>query len=98
MSFKSILFSILTIVISAALFFVVAYMFAINIILGIVGIILWGAVNITLRHKAVSEATGLLDTLLAKYVVPILGALVIIGLILCVFIPGAFGDVFWFME
>lgn len=98
MSFKSILFSILTIVVSAALFFVVAYMFAFNIILGIVGVILWGMVNVMLRHKALSEAIGLLDTLLAKYVVPILGAFVIIGLILCVFIPGAFNGVFWFMQ
>lgn len=54
------------------------------------------------KHNAATQSsvgsTGLLDTLLAKYVVPILGALVIIGLILCVFIPGAFGDVFWFMQ
>lgn len=98
MSFKSILYSILTIVVSVALIFVVALMFAQNIILGIVGVILWAMAIAMVQRKAVDAATGLLDRLFAKYVVPILHAIIIVGLILCVLIPGAFYGVFWFLE
>lgn len=97
---KSIILSILAIVISAALLFVVAYMFAYNIILGIAGVIFWGMINATLLSKAADAATGFFDRLLAKYVVPIIGAILMTGLILCVIIPGALTSdgLFWFFK
>lgn len=98
MSFKSILFSILTLVVSVALIFVVALMFAQNIILGIVGVILWAMAVAMVQRKAVDEAVGFFDKVFAKYIVPILHAIIIVGLILCVLIPGAFDGVFWFLE
>ena len=82
MSWKSIRFSIYTIILYCVLLFGVAFLFSINVVLGFVGVVLWIVIPMKIRNKAVDEASGVFDKILAKYIVPIIAALLVLGIIL----------------
>ena len=71
MSGKSILLSILSIVLFVAAIFGIVFLFKFSIIAGIPGIVLL-VIPVIVQRKAVSEANGLLDKLFAKFIVPVL--------------------------
>lgn len=76
MNKKSILFSILSIVLFILIVFATVALFKMNLLLGILGIVMLIFPAI-LQRKALDEAEGLLDKLLAKYIVPVL--IVVLG-------------------
>lgn len=88
MSWKSLGLSILSLVITIGLLFGSAFLFMIGPITGIIGIVLLIVIpQITLRN-ARDEATGIIDKVIAKYILPavtvICGAIavmIILGLI-----------------
>lgn len=77
MSLKSILYSIIAIVLAGGLLFLDIVLFGIASILGIVGIVLILVLPGFFLHKARSNASGLLDRLLARLIAPIL--IVVVG-------------------
>ena len=78
MSKKSILFSILSILLFVASIFAIVFVFKTQFLLGIVSILLL-FIPAFLQRKAIEEASGTVDKFIAKYVVLILA--VVIGLI-----------------
>ena len=76
MSGKSLLFSILSVLLFWGLLAVTVFLFAIYWILGILGIVMVLVIPAILVRKAIKSANGILDKLIAKYVVP---ALMLIG-------------------
>ena len=85
MSIKSILYSIFTVVLFCGLLAVSMFLFNIDAIWGIVGIVVTVIVTSIFFRKAVVTATGILDKLLAKVLVPVL-ILIGIGAILLGFL------------
>lgn len=88
MSWKSILWSILSLVITIGLLFGATFLFMVNIVLGIIGIVLIIVIPQITMRKARDEATGIIDKVIAKYILPtatvILGGIavmIILGLI-----------------
>lgn len=71
MSGKSILLSILSVLLWIGTIFAIAFLFSFTLIAGIAGIVLL-IFPVILQRKAVSSATGILDKLIAKIIVPIL--------------------------
>ncbi|MCH5147450.1 MAG: hypothetical protein J1F61_05565 [Clostridiales bacterium] len=76
MSWKSLLFSILSVLLFWGLLAVTVFLFSIYWILGILGIVMVLVIPAILVRKAIISANGILDKLIAKYVVP---ALMLIG-------------------
>lgn len=76
MSGKSLLFSILSVLLFWGLLAVTVFLFSIYWILGILGIVMVLVIPAILVRKAIISANGILDKLIAKYVVP---ALMLIG-------------------
>ena len=76
MSWKSIKFSLLAVVLTAVLLFGDMFLFGINTVLGIVGIVLILVVPGTLLTKAKNRAEGPIDKLFAYVIAPILIILV----------------------
>lgn len=86
MSWKSIGLSILSLVITIGLLFGTTFLFMIHYVLGIIGIILLIVVPLGIRHKALGEASGIIDKVIAKYIMP--AATVIIAAIAVMIIIG----------
>ena len=72
MSKKSILYSVFAILSGAGLLLATTFLFAIEWILGVVGIVLVLVVPGVLVRKAIVNANGVFDKLLAKFITPIL--------------------------
>ena len=86
MSIKSIIFSILSVLVFSGLLFVTVFiLFGMNTILGIVGVIVTAVVTSALTGAAVKSSKGFIDKLLAKIIVPIVIILIIGGLLLKLF-------------
>ena len=71
-SWKSILYSILSVVLTAALLLADTFLFGIETILGIIGIVLILIVPGVMLRKAKREARGILDKLIALLIAPAL--------------------------
>ena len=72
MSWKSFKFSLLAILLTAVLLFGDTFLFRINTVLGIVGIVLLLIVPGVFLRKAVRNASGAIDKLFAKVIAPLL--------------------------
>ena len=72
MSGKSILYSVLAVVLASGLLFADVFLFGLNAVLGIVGIVLILVIPGVLIRKAINEANGVLDKIIAKFIAPIL--------------------------
>lgn len=86
MSGKSILLSILSVLLFVGVVFVIAFAFSFNVLMGIAAIVLL-IFPVILQRKALSNARGIIDKLIAKFIVPALFVLGALGAI--------FGLAFW---
>lgn len=71
MSGKSIILSILSVLLFIVMVFAIVFLFKFSIIAGIAGFVLL-IFPVTLQRKALSEASGIIDKMIAKFIVPIL--------------------------
>ena len=71
MCLKSILCSIFGTLLFLGFAFLTLYLFAVNIALGIVGIVVTLAVPPILIRTAIASAKGIIDKLIAKIIVPV---------------------------
>ena len=83
MSGKSILFSILSLVTLVLVIFGDVMLFKTNIAFGFLGILLL-LIPAMFQRKALSEANGGFDKILAKFIVPILAVLAVFGAIMAI--------------
>lgn len=85
MSWKSIGLSILAIVVTIGLLFATTFLFMLNTVLGIIGIVILIVIPQILMRKARDEATGIIDKIIAKFIMPaaniICGAIVVMMLL-----------------
>ena len=81
MSFKSILLSILSLILFIAVVVGVVFLFKTQFILGFLGALLI-LIPIKLNRKAIDEANGNIDKAFAKYVVPVLVFVALIFVVL----------------
>ena len=72
MSIKSIILSILSVLLFYGLLAVTVILFSIYWLLGILGIVIILVVTPILVRKAIAEANGFIDKLIAKYIVAVL--------------------------
>ena len=87
MSIKSIILSILSVLVFGGLLFVTVFiLFGLGAILGIIGIIVTVVVTSALTGAAIKSSQGFIDKLLAKVVVPIVIILIVGGLLLKIFV------------
>lgn len=86
MSWKSLLLSILSVLLFWGLLAVTVFLFAIYWILGILGIVMVLVIPAILVRKAIISANGILDKLIAKYVVPVLMLIGVGATLLIVFL------------
>lgn len=86
MSGKSILFSVLSVIVFIGVIFAIAFLFNFAIIAGIGGIVLI-IIPVMLQRKALDEANGIIDKLIAKIIVPVI--FVVLALL------AIFGLAFW---
>lgn len=77
MSWRSIKYSLLAVLLTAVLLVADAFLFRINAVLGIIGIVLILVVPGVLIRKARNNAEGLIDKLIAVIIVPAL--IVVVG-------------------
>ncbi|MCH5153551.1 MAG: hypothetical protein J1F68_06345 [Clostridiales bacterium] len=86
MSIKSILYSVFAVLLAGGLLLLDVFLFGVQTILGIIGIVLILVVPGAMIRKANSEASGVLDKIIAKFIAPILilvvGFFVILGIFL----------------
>jgi len=75
MSGKSIRFSIYSIVLFALAVLGIIYIFKFNILMGIAGVVLL-VFPVMIQRKALDEASGNFDKILAKYIVPVLAIVI----------------------
>lgn len=71
MNGKSILLSVLSVILFIAVVFAIVFLFKFNIIMGIAGFVLM-IIPAIFQRKALQAASGFLDKLIAKFIVPIL--------------------------
>ena len=71
MSGKSIVQSIISVLLFCATIVAIVFLFKTSILLGIAGIVLL-IIPELIRRKALSNASGLIDKLIAKFIVPVL--------------------------
>ena len=81
MSGKSIFLSVLSAILFGGMVFLIVYMFKFYLVAGIAGILLLAIPEIV-RRKALDAADGVIDKLLAKYIVPVLFVLMTLASIL----------------
>ena len=77
MSFKSIFLSILTVILFWGLAILTVFLFGVELIAGIAGLVVTLVIPPIVMRKAIGAANGFLDRLFAKFVVPVL---VLVGL------------------
>ena len=86
MSKKSILCSFFAVLLAGGLLLLDVFLFGVQTILGIIGIVLILVIPGALIRKANYEASGVLDKIIAKFIAPILilvvGFFVILGIFL----------------
>ena len=81
MGIKSILLSILSALLFVGVVIAIVFLFKAQFILGFVGLLLV-AIPIKLNRKAVDEANGTIDRIIAKYVVPVFALIGVIFIVL----------------
>ena len=72
MSLKSIIYSICAVVLAGALLLADTFLFGMNTILGIIGIVLVLIIPGVLIRKAIRSANGFIDKVIAKFIAPVL--------------------------
>lgn len=72
MSLKTIIYSILSVLLFWGFLIVTLVLFGFNVVLGIIGIVLTLTIPPILMRRALSSSNGILDKIIAKFVVPIL--------------------------
>ena len=88
MSWGSIKYSILAVVLTAGLLFADVFLFGVATILGIIGIVLILIVPGMLIRKANAEASGFGDKLICRLIAPAL--ILVVGFFTIMYITGAF--------
>ena len=83
MSWKSIRFSIYAVILFAGLLVGIVFLFKFHILLGIAGVVLL-LIPAKLQRVAVGEASGRVDKIIAKFVVPGLAVLITLFAILSI--------------
>ena len=86
MSLKSILYSILSVLLFYALLAVTVILFSIYWLLGLLGIVMVLVIPPILTRRAIVAACGILDKLIAKYIVPVLMLIGIVAVLLIMFL------------
>lgn len=86
MSLKSVLCSIFSVLLFWGFLAVTVFLFSIYWILGILGIVMVLGIPAILVRKAIIAANGILDKLIAKYVVPVLMLIGVGATLLIVFL------------
>lgn len=86
MSGKSIFLSFLSVILFVGAVFAIVFLFKFTIIAGIAGVVLL-IIPVAVQRKALSASTGILDRLIAKFLVP---ALFVAGTFLAIM-----GIAFW---
>lgn len=81
MSKKSIFLAILALLLYIAFAFGIVFLFKVHFMLGIVGIALL-YIPFKIQRKAIDEASGKLDEIFAKYITPIVFAVVLVFVVL----------------
>lgn len=81
MSTKSIILSIIALLLSVGIIVAIVFMFKLHFILGIVGIALL-FIPLKIQQKALNEASGTFDKVFAKYIVPVLLLIAIVFIVL----------------
>lgn len=81
MSVKSILLSLLALVLSVGAIFAVVFLFKSQFILGFVGLLLF-IIPLKIQQKAISETNGAIDKVFVKYIVPALLLIAILFIVL----------------
>jgi len=81
MSIKSILLSILSLILYVGILVGMVFMFKVHFMLGIVGIALL-FIPFKIQRKAIDEASGKFDTLFAKYIIPVILVIALLFVIL----------------
>ena len=81
MSKKSIMFSVLAMVLFVAVLFGIVNIFKIGVLFGILSIFLL-ILPVTLQRKALDEANGGFDKIFAKYIVPTFAVVATIGFVM----------------
>ena len=89
MSWRSIKFSLLAVILTAVLLFADTFLFGVQTILGIIGIVLILIVPGLLIRKAKAEAAGIGDKIIAFVVAPALIIIVGFFTIMSIFVWGA---------
>ena len=72
MSIKSIILSVVSVLLFYGFLALILFLFGIHWIVGIIGIVLTLVIPPILMRKAISSANGFVDKLIAKIIVPIL--------------------------
>jgi len=84
MSWKSIFLSILSMILYVGAAVGVVYVFKYNLLMGFLGILLL-AIPVFVQKKAVDEASGRFDKILAKYLVPAFAVVATLVIILMLY-------------
>lgn len=84
---KSIVLSVITVIAALGLTVATIFLFGVNLVLGIVGIVVTVAVVSALGTKANTTAGGLINKLIARVVMPLLIVFGIGGILLYFFLP-----------
>lgn len=86
MSIKSLLCSILSVVFFVGFVVLTIILFGINVFLGVLGIVLTLVIPPILVRKAYHEASGIIDKLIVKIIVPVLSLIGIVAVLLIYFL------------
>ena len=81
MSKKSILFSVLALILSIGVIIGMVFLFKVHFMLGIAGILLL-FIPFKIQRKAIDEASGKFDEIFAKYIVPAILLIAIVFIVL----------------
>ena len=81
MSTKSIIFSILSVILFVGIIIGIVFLFKIQFIIGLLSILLLG-IPIKLDGMALEASSGTIDKLLAKYVVPVIALIGVVFIVL----------------
>ena len=81
MSTKSIILSIIALILTIGIIFGTVFMFKLHFIIGLIGVALL-FIPLKIQQKAISEANGTFDKIFTKFIVPILLFVAIIFIVL----------------
>lgn len=72
MSLKTIIYSIISVLLFWGFLILALVLFGFNVVLGIIGIVLTLTIPPILMRRALASSKGILDKMIAKFIVPIL--------------------------